>query len=138
MNINQNDEIVTKCEERIFEIIDELQDLGVDGDANKKKLLMEELQKLQDIRSDHLKMVERTEMKQLEMDHENELAQIEGENKRQLTLLGRKVSADALIAAGGVITAGALALVGKIYAVDKVTKYEDDDEIITSKAYKEV
>lgn len=121
-----------------FEIIDELQDLGVDGDANKKKLLMEELQKLQDIRSDHLKMVERTEMKQLEMDHENELAQIEGENKRQLTLLGRKVSADALIAAGGVITAGALALVGKIYAVDKVTKYEDDDEIITSKAYKEV
>lgn len=36
MNINQNDEIVTKCEERIFEIIDELQDLGVDGDANKR------------------------------------------------------------------------------------------------------
>jgi hypothetical protein len=138
MNVNQNDEIVTKCEERIFEIIDELQDLGVDGDASKKKLLMEELQKLQDIRSDHLKMVERTEMKQLEIDHENKLALIECVNKRQLTLLGRKVSADALIAAGGVITAGTLALVGKIYAVNKVTKYEDDDEIITSKAYKEV
>lgn len=138
MNVNQNDGIVTKCEERIFEIIDELQDLGVDGDANKKKLLMEELQKLQDIRSDHLKMVERTENKQLEMDHENKLAQIEGENKKQLTMLGRKVSADSLIAAGGVIVTGALALVGKIYAVNKVTKYEDDDEIITSKAYKEV
>ena len=138
MNVNQNDEIVTKCEERIFEIIDELQDLGVDGDANKKKLLMEELQKLQDIRSDHLKMVERTEMKQLEIDHENKLALIECVNKKQLTLLGRKVSADSLIAAGGVIVAGALALVGKIYAVNKVTKYEDDDEIITSKAYKEV
>ena len=138
MNVNQNDEIVTKCEERIFEIIDELRDLGVDGDANKKKLLMEELQKLQDIRSDHLKMVERTEMKQLEMDHEDKLALIEGVNKRQLTMVGRKVSADSLIAAGGVIVAGALALVGKIYAVNKVTKYEDDDEIITSKAYKEV
>lgn len=138
MNVNQNDEIVTKCEERIFEIIDELQDLGVDGDASKKKLLMEELQKLQDIRSDHLKMVERTENKQLELDYEYEMAQIEGENKKQLTMLGRKVSADSLIAAGGVIVAGALALVGKIYAVNKVTKYEDDDEIITSKAYKEV
>lgn len=138
MNVNQNDEIVTKCEERIFKIIDELQDLGVDGNASKKKLLMVELHQLQDIRSDHLKMVERTEMKQLEIDHENKLALIECENKRQLTLLGRKVSADALIAAGGVITAGALALVGKIYAVNKVTKYEDDDEIITSKAYKEV
>lgn len=138
MNVNQNDEIVTKCEERIFEIIDELQDLGVDGNASKKKLLMVELQKLQDIRSDHLKMVERTEMKQLEIDHEYEMAQIEGENKKQLTMLGRKVSADSLIAAGGVIVAGALALVGKIYAVNKVTKYEDDDEIITSKAYKEV
>jgi hypothetical protein len=78
------------------------------------------------------------------LNKEGDLTSSEMEELKQCSALlksryeNSSVKKSELIKALGLVTVGITTLVGKIYVTNKITAYEDNDELITSEARREL
>lgn len=78
------------------------------------------------------------------LNKEGDLTSSEAEELKQCaTLLKSKqetgsVKKTELIKALGLVTVGITTLVGKVYVTNKITRYEDEDQLVTSEARREL